>query len=175
MPVRTVQNGDASPTKVDLTLQNDYLLWIATAFYAAHIMEEFAFDWRSWASKRINLPVNWQWFHIVNAAVVLLGICCASVGWRLPEFSLIYPALMTINAVFFHILPSVILRRISPGIVTALVLFLPIATAIYAAAVQDGVLTPRALTVSTLGGILTMAYPIVLLKAAAKDSPIFKL
>jgi hypothetical protein len=132
-------------------MQNDYLLWIATAFYAAHILEEFAFDWRSWASKGINLPVNWQWFHIVNAAVVILGICCASIGWRLPEFSLIYPALMTINAVFFHILSSVILRRIFPGVITALVLFLPIVTAIYAAAAQDGVLTPRALCLHSWG------------------------
>lgn len=145
-------------------MHHDYLLWIATAFYAAHILEEFNYDWKAWATSTLGLPVDWPAFYLTNAVVVVLGVCCAQVGWRLPEFSLIYPALMVINALFFHILPTVVFRRFSPGLITALVFFLPVSVALYYGAYQDGVLTARALIISIMGGVLVMAYPVVLLK-----------
>ena len=153
-------------------MPRDYLLWIATAFYAGHILEEYVYDWKTWASKTIHIEVKWEFFYLVNAAVIVLGISCASVSWKLPEFSLIYPALMAINAVFFHILPSLVRRKYAPGLITAVVLFLPLAAVIYVTAAQDGVLTTRALIISTLGAALTMAYPILLLMT--KDRPFFQ-
>jgi len=113
-----------------------------------------------------GLPVDWQAFYVTNAAVIVLGVSCAEVGWRLPEFSLIYPALMVINAIFFHLAPTLIYKRYSPGLLTALILFMPLGGGLYYSASQDGVLTGRALLFSTLGGVLVMAYPVVLMKTA---------
>lgn len=152
-------------------MNHSFLLWIATAFYAAHVLEEYTYDWKNWATKTINLPVQWSDFYITNCIVITFGICCAAVGWQLPEFSLIYPALQIVNALALHILPTVRYRKFSPGLITAVVLFLPIALLIYIGAAQDGVLTASSLIISAIGGMVIMAYPIVMLKT--KDRPFF--
>jgi hypothetical protein len=64
-------------------------IWLATAAYGLHILEEFVLDWRNWARAVIGLPVEWSDFYIVNALVIVLGIVAANLataapGWRLP-------------------------------------------------------------------------------------------
>lgn len=153
-------------------MQGELLLWIAVAAYAAHALEEFVYDWKTWAVNVLRLPVDWPTFYMANAAVIVLGASCALVGWRLPEYSLIFPALMVINAVLFHLAPTIARKRFSPGLITAMVLFLPLVGWIYWGAAQAGVLTGRSVAVPTLAGAVVMAFPIVLLKT--KDRRIFR-
>jgi hypothetical protein len=35
-------------------------LWLATAAYGIHVLEEFVLDWRDWARSVIGLPVDWK-------------------------------------------------------------------------------------------------------------------
>ncbi len=147
-----------------------FILWILSAAYALHIMEEFCLDWKDWANTKLHLPVTWPHFYVVNAIVVVLGISVGMVGWQCPEFSLMFPALMVINAVFFHIAPTLVQRTFSPGVITAVPLFLPLALWAYYGAWQDGVLTSQVLVLSSLGGALLMASPIVFIKFQAKRS-----
>ena len=149
-------------------MNNEYILWIAVTVYAAHILEEFTYDWKTWVKNISGLSVDWSAFFIINSAVIILGICCAEVGWRLPEFSLIYISLMTINALFFHIAPAIAFKRFSPGLITSLFFFLPVAVWGYFSAYQDGVLSIRALVISITGGIITMLFPVLLLKTKDK-------
>lgn len=80
------------------------LLWLATACYGVHILEEYQLDWRNWARSALKLPVEWTDFYVVNALVVILGIVAANLAaW--PAIALAFPALMLINATFFHVLP----------------------------------------------------------------------
>lgn len=139
-------------------MQNDFVLWIAISVYAAHILEEYTYDWKTWSTKTFNVEADWTFFYMANGAVIVLGVSCAAVGWKLPEFSLIYPALMVVNAIFSHIVPTFRHRKYSPGLLTALLLFLPTAAIIYFVAGHDGVLTLRALLVSTAGSLLIMGY-----------------
>ena len=83
-------------------------IWLATACYAIHMLEEFEFDWRNWARAVIRLPVEWSDFYITNAIVVVLGIVAANIATELPWVALTFPALMLINATFFHVLPMVV-------------------------------------------------------------------
>jgi hypothetical protein len=151
---------------------SDYL-WLATAAYALHIVEEFTFDWRNWARNVLGLMVDWPHFYLVNAAVLVLGIVAAELAARAPIVALAYPALMLINATFFHVLPFLRARgRFSPGLVTALVLFYPVALVTYARAGQDGTLTVAGVLASGLIGAGLMAAPVVLLKL--KDCAYFR-
>ena len=50
---------------------------------------------------------------------------------------------MLVNAVLFHIVPVAVTRVFSPGLFTAVVLFLPVASWAYWGAWRDGVLTVR--------------------------------
>jgi hypothetical protein len=153
-------------------MTSEVWLWVATAAYGLHILEEFMFDWKTWANKVLKLPVDWPTFYVVNSAAVVLGIVTAAIGWRLPALSLAFPALMIINAVFFHILPFVATRKFSPGVISAVVLFLPIGTWLFYAANKDGVLTTATVITAFALGAGLMTYPVMLLKL--KDKPFFK-
>lgn len=149
------------------------LLWVATACYGLHILEEYQLNWRGWARTVLALPVEWSDFYVVNALVIVFGIVAANLAGRLPGLALAFPALMLINASFFHVLPT--LRtggRFSPGLFTAVVLFYPVGIACYWRAAADGTLDIDALLASLVIGAVLMASPIVLLKI--KGRPYFR-
>ncbi|HWB00873.1 MAG TPA: HXXEE domain-containing protein [Pirellulales bacterium] len=152
-------------------MSHEYILWIALAAYGIHALEEYELNWRDWARSVLRLPVEWGSFYVVNALVVVLGVCCAMVGWQKPSFALGFAALMIINATFFHVLPTIVTRVYSPGLATALALFYPVAGWAYYGAQLDGVLSPGTGVVSAIFGALLMAAPIVLLKV--KDRKMF--
>ncbi len=143
-------------------------LWVATAAYGLHALEEFILDWRNWARAVIGLPVEGHDFYVVNFLVIVLGFIAANLA-AVPAVALSFPALMLINAVFFHIGPMIVTRgRYSPGVATAVVLFLPIGVACYCAAGRAGVLTAGTIVVSVVIGALMMAMPIVLLRIRSR-------
>ena len=147
-------------------------LWLATACYGIHILEEYQLDWRDWARNALKLPVEWSDFYVVNALVIVLGIVAANLAAR-PGLALAFPALMLINATFFHVLPFIRMRgRFSPGLFTAVVLFYPVGIACYWRAAADGMLSATVLIGSLVLGALLMASPIVLL--LIKDKPYFR-
>lgn len=126
-------------------------------------------DWKGWAFKALHLDVRWQDFYLTNAVVIVLGIGTSMIGWNAPYISLMFPALALINAIFFHIIPTIHQRIFSPGLITAIFLFLPLASFSYYGAYLDGVLNATCVVVSLVGGIILMAYPIVLLKAKENE------
>ena len=144
-------------------MSSEYVLWIATAAYGLHILEEYA-NLRGWARNILKLPVDWNTFYVVNALVVVLGFCCAVVGWRRPEFAMAFPAVMVVNATVFHVLPVLTTRIFSPGVITAVILFYPVAGWAYYGAWTDNALDTWVAVSSSILGILLMACPIILLK-----------
>ncbi|MFT4115363.1 HXXEE domain-containing protein [Bradyrhizobium sp.] len=145
------------------------LAWLGMASYAIHILEEYMFDWRNWARNALALPVEWNDFYVTNCIVVALGIAQAMLAETLPIAPLAYAGLMLINAVLFHIVPVIRLRgRFSPGVVTAVLLFLPVGFASYRTALESGkVGVSSAIAAFVIGG-LVMAYPIVMLRLKSK-------
>lgn len=152
-------------------IQHSYVLWVATAAYGLHMIEETIYDWHGWVRRVLKIPAEMSEFYLVNAIVGLLGISCAMIGWQLPALGLIFPAFMLVNAVIFHILPVLITRQFSPGVITAVMLFLPIGIWCYAAAAEDGVLTWQAGAISAILGFIIMMMPIVIQKT--KNKPFF--
>ena len=143
-------------------MSHEYVLWIATVAYALHMIEETVYDWHGWVRRVLKLQAEWHEFYMVNAFVIVLGVSCAMIGWRRPEVSLSFPAFMLVNAVLFHIVPTAITRIFSPGLFTAVVLFIPVAAWTYYGAWEDGTLTAFGCVVSGILGFLMMMFPIVL-------------
>lgn len=149
------------------------LIWICTIAYGIHALEEFILDWRDWARAVIGLPVEWSTFYVVNFLVIVLGVCCAQLAATQPALALAMPALMLINATFFHVAPMIVTRgRYSPGVFTAIVLFYPIGIACYRQALGAGSVAAGGVVLSFVLGALLMACPIVLLRI--KDKPYFR-
>jgi hypothetical protein len=168
--------SSAPPTFQGVPMSNlslSDLLWIATLAYGLHALEEFILDWRDWARAVIGLPVEWSHFYVVNFLVIVLGICCAQIGKTQPALALSMPALMLINATFFHVVPMLVTRgRYSPGTFSAVVLFYPLGIACYQRALVDGSVTAGGIALSFVIGALLMATPIMLLRI--KDRPYFR-
>lgn len=154
-------------------MDTSHWLWLATAAYGVHALEEFVLDWRDWARDVVGLPVEWSHFYVVNFLVVVLGIVSANVVAVAPWLGLGFAALMIINALFFHILPMIKTRgRYSPGVATAVLLLLPIAYLCFRAQSIRTTLSVTDVFASFAVGALLMATPIILLKI--KDKPYFK-
>lgn len=94
------------------------------------------------------------------------------IGWRCPAVSLSFAAFMLVNAVLFHIVPVLLTRIFSPGLFTAIILFLPVGIWAYYGAWQDGTLSTGAVVISGVLGFLLMMFPIVLQKT--KRLPFFR-
>ena len=106
------------------------LTWLAVFCYAIHILEEYQLNWRDWARAVIKLPVEWSDFYVVNSVVIVFGIAAANLAAHCPLLALSFPAVMLINATFFHVLPVKRTHgRFSPRLFTPLLLLRPVCVA----------------------------------------------
>ena len=94
-------------------------------------------------------------FLVANAVLVVAALSLARVGWSRPALSLVIPAATFVNAVFFHVLPTVLQHRVSPGVYTAALLYLPFSSWAFLGAWRDGV-PRRAMAVALVAGTLLM-------------------
>ncbi len=144
-------------------MSHEVVLWVGVIACSLHVLEETLLDWVGMAQTVAPFKITWSDFYIVNAAMIVGAVAAAAIGWKQPEISLIIPALMVINAVFFHIGGTLVLRKFSPGLITSIFVYLPVAGWTFAAAASDGVLSAPVIGLSALGGAAVQAFPIALL------------
>ena len=102
-------SGPSCAGQISMSLTD--LMWLATAAYGLHVLEEYQLNWRDWARAVIGLPVEWSDFYVVNALVIVLGIVAANLARTAPGLALGFPALMLINATFFHVAADAAFQR----------------------------------------------------------------
>jgi hypothetical protein len=147
--------------------------WLGMAAYAAHALEEYTLDWRNWSRAILGLPVKWSDFYVTNAVVVALGIAQAMLARTLPIAVLAYAGLMLINGLFMHVVPVIrTRRRFSPGVITAVVFFLPLGIATYRFAIENGLADAWTAVAGVILGALILAFPIGML--LVKSKPYFR-
>ncbi len=148
---------------------HDWVLWILAAASALHVVEERALGWQGWAAealgRRLGVVPTWMDFWPTNGFLIVFAIAAAAVGWRAPGFALALPAGLLINAVLFHVVPSIAARRPNPGCFTAVALYLPIGVWAYVAASDDGALAAGTIVLSVALGAAAMAAVVLLLLA----------
>jgi len=150
-------------------MKPDYIFWAALACYALHILEEYCYDWKTWAQKILKLDVEWSTFYVTNATMLFFGLAGAEVGWAHPSFSLIFPGAMLVNSVVFHIVPYVrSKRKFSPGMITGIFLFLPVGIGAFNVAFYSDVL-PKSMIIAGVSSILLVLFPVFLLKTKNLD------
>lgn len=106
------------------------LAWLAVAAYALHVVEEHILGWYDWARKTMNISLGWNEYVITEAAILILGVVAAVLGN--PTYIVAFATLLVINAIFFHVLPMLANGgRFSPGVISGLFLFLPLAWLVF--------------------------------------------
>lgn len=137
-------------------------LWILVTAYAAHIMEEYFLGWRDWAERLSGFSLSWTEFFIANSAVIVLGFCCANVGFTCPVFSYLFVGLAFVNALTAHIGVSIMKRTFSPGLLTSVFLFLPLSIWAYFVAWEEGLLNISFVIITISGGLCIQMFPVML-------------
>ena len=102
-----------------------WVLWVVAISFALHATEEYFTGWQSWALQISGIVVPTSLFISANFVAVVAAFAVACNGWKWPAVSLIFPAATLVNGIFFHILPTIAMRRVSPGVYTASLLYLP--------------------------------------------------
>lgn len=122
-----------------------------------HIAEESIFDWTSWASQFVT-GVTVTQFIFWNA--IFLALCVVGVFSSSPILQLSLAGLVVINA-FVHLVPSLVHWQYSPGLVSALVLYLPVGVSAYAVSYRRFLATRRQMFLSVPLGAAWMAVPFI--------------
>ena len=134
---------------------SEWTLWAVAASCALHVAEEYFTGWQEWARETLGIVMPTARFLFINAVLVAAALLFARTGWRRPALSLVIPAATLVNAVFFHILPTVVQGRVSPGVYTAALLYVPFSSWAFLGAWRDGV-PKRAMAVALITGTLMM-------------------
>lgn len=139
------------------------LAWLAVAAYALHIVEEHILGWYDWARKTMNISLGWDQYVITEVAILILGLTAAMLSGTPmgPTLVVAFTTLLLINVVFFHILPMLANGgKFSPGVLSGIFLFLPLAWNVY----KTQTLSQNDLVWAVVLGILLILWPMFLLK-----------
>lgn len=133
----------------------EWTLWVVALASLLHGAEEYFTGWQAWARPTLGIALPSSVFLTMNAVLIVAAFRLAALGWRRPMLSLIIPSATLVNAVFFHILPAIVQARVTPGLYTAVVLYVPFSSWALIGAARDGV--PRgAIAIAGAAGTLLM-------------------
>jgi uncharacterized protein with HXXEE motif len=133
----------------------EWTLWVVAVSSALHPTEEYLTGWQGWARQTLGIVMPTPIFLAANTLLVVAALLLARVGWQRPALSLVIPSATLVNAVFFHIVPTIAQGQVSPGLYTATLLYLPFSSWALVGAARDGV--PRGVIATALvAGTLLM-------------------
>ncbi len=141
--------------------------WVFTAFVGAaivHVVEEFFYPGGFMdVLKRFNPQftpfVIGRFAVIINGLFLLLCILAAIVGRNNLFFSLSVASLLFINALM-HIGATLRARGYAPGIISSVLLYLPLSVYAYYLFISSGQITWLEVVASGLLGVLYQAVPV---------------
>ena len=133
------------------TSSGAWTLWVVAMSCALHATEEFFTGWQPWARETLGIIMPTTVFVGMNAVLVMAALVLAPIGWRRPALTLVIPVATLVNAVVFHILPTILTGDVSPGLYTAMLLYLPFSSWAVVAAARHGA-PPRALLTALIAG-----------------------
>lgn len=149
-PAEPAVNGTGARTA------SEWTLWVVAASCAAHAAEELFTGWQQWARQALGISMPTSIFVVMNVALTIAALVFASGGWRRPAISLIIPTATLVNALAFHVAPTIIQRQVSPGLYTAIFLYLPFSSWALVGAARDGVPRSAILTGVVAGMVVAI-------------------
>jgi hypothetical protein len=124
-----------------------YFLWLPLAAVAAHLVEEFVWpggfgDWYRWYRPERAASVTTRFLVIVNVVLVALALLPPLLGGtpRGLALWLVVAAIGAYNALF-HLWATFRRRAYSPGLLTGMILYVPLAVLGYYALTITGVVS----------------------------------
>lgn len=108
---------------------NDPLLaWLLVVAYAAHIVEEWVGGFPEWLAVVAGAPLPGDAFLVMNAVALLVVIAATRAATRNEArgwLAIAVAAVLFVNALL-HVLGSAVTGTYSPGLVTGMILYVPL-------------------------------------------------
>ena len=153
--------------------------WIFSGFLAAsilHMLEEYFYpggfmDVMKGFNPKFSRFVTVRMAVIVNGLQLLLCVIAVIAGRNQPVFSMSIAGLLFINALM-HIGASARKKSYAPGVVTGILLYLPLSIYAYVLFLGSSLLTAGGVLVTGLLGLLYQAVPIGYLALANRVNKI---
>jgi hypothetical protein len=141
--------------------------WIFSAFVVAaviHVLEEYAYpggfsDWMRSMNPRFAPWITARFAVIINGLFLLLCVMGAVVASKSLVFSLSVASLLFFNGLA-HLAGTVRAKRYAPGVISGVLLYLPLALYAFCLFAGAGRLTLAAGAMAGLLGVLYQAVPI---------------
>ncbi len=133
------------------------ILVVISAFI--HVVEEYKFGWVEWANGFFS-EITVKQFMVINVLFIVLCVIAALIGKKHIVFSSSVFSLLLLNALV-HIAPTIKQRTFSPGMVSAVFLFVPIGIMGYVNILSNNLLTIYQFMISILLGVLWMSVPFI--------------
>lgn len=153
--------------------------WVFAAFFGAsilHMTEEYFYpggfmDVMKRLNPRFAPFVTVPMSVVINGLQLVLCILAIVVGSKFLIFSMSVAGLLFLNALV-HILGCIRVRGYAPGVITGLLLYLPLSTYAYYLFITSGQLTPSQLLATGLLGLMYQAVPLgyLVLASAVKQA-----
>lgn len=136
------------------------LLLAAPLIFAAHVLEE-APSFVTWVNSHIDRDITQSVFWAVNLAGLVITIAVVLFEWVnrskvSATVALAWLGFVMVGNTVLHASGTVLYRAYAPGVITALLLYVPFSTLVIAAAVRTRRLTPLAATAAVVVGALPM-------------------
>jgi len=136
-----------------------WIFWAILIAAILHIAEEYRGEWLVWVRRYVP-GVTLFHFVLVNTAFLLLCVAGAVVGVKNVVFSLSIASLVFSNALM-HIIPTVVWKEYSPGVITAVLLYIPLGAYAYVLAFDKEEVSLGIGAVAIVLGIFWMMLPII--------------
>lgn len=108
--------------------RDPHLAWLLPPAYAAHILEEWFGGFPAWIGLVVGSPLPRVWFIVINAIAMAMAIAATRASTTREDFGwagIGVAAVLFVNG-FAHALGTVIMRTYSPGLITGVVLYVPL-------------------------------------------------
>jgi hypothetical protein len=105
------------------------LLWLLPLAYALHILEEWFAGFPEWVALVVGSPLPRTVFVIINAIAMTAMIAAIRAATAREDYGwmgIAAASILFVNA-FAHVLGSVATKSYSPGLISGVVLYLPVA------------------------------------------------
>ena len=141
----------------------DWVFWAFVGAAVIHIVEEYKYpggflDFVKCFNPRFGPSVTVNLAVILNSLFLLLCIAGAVAASKSPTFSLSIASLLFFNALM-HIIGAIRARGYAPGVISGILLYLPLSLYAYYLFISSGHLTFLGLIVSSLLGVLYQLAP----------------
>ena len=146
------------------------LVWLFPAAYLAHLAEELwgGEGFPAWLARIVGRPLPVSAFLVINAVAFALLIVGTIAAVRREGYGWIAIAIATVVSIngLLHLAGSVITGSYSPGLITGVVLYLPLGQLLLIRALHQ--VEPARFTRAVLAGVAIHAVVVVVAAAAAR-------